>query len=285
MADLKDTPPPVAHDPVGAGGARGPVASRVELISLAGIPRVMPGDDLAGCVLAGLSASGLALRDGDVLAVTSKLLSRSEGRFEDLGRVTPSPAALSLAAEVDKDAALVELILRESESVSRKRRGVLITRHRLGCVCANAGIDSSNARPPDAPPGSGPWVLLLPQAPDASARALRDALAAATGVSPAIVITDSQGRPFREGSTGIALGAAGLPALTDARGQADLDGRLLEYTLVATADQIAAAADLMAGQAAEGRPVTLLRGLSLPAEREPLGARALLRPFDQDLYA
>lgn len=252
--------------------------------SLDGIPRVAPGDDLVSLVQAGLKASGLALEPGDVLTVTSKLLSRSEGRFVDLSKVAADAEARALATEVEKDPRLTALILEESQGISRKAPGVLITRHRLGCVCANAGIDSSNARPAGAAEGSGPWVLLLPKDPDGSAAALRAELQRRTGVAPAVVITDSQGRPFRLGTTGVALGSAGLPALWDRRGARDLDGRALEHTMVATADQIAAAADLLAGQADEGRPVCLLRGLALP-QAPAATARDLVRPPEQDLYA
>jgi coenzyme F420-0:L-glutamate ligase/coenzyme F420-1:gamma-L-glutamate ligase len=180
---------------------------------------------------------------------------------------------------VDKEPAMGELILRESVSVSRAVPGVLIVRHRQGFVSANAGIDRSNALPPGAPGGSGPWALLLPLDPDASARALRDAL----GGEIAVVISDSLGRPFRLGTVGAALGVAGLPAIWDQRGRTDLDGRALEHTVTALADQVAAAADLVAGQADEGRGAVLVEGLSFPAVEG--SARDLLRDPATDLYA
>ncbi|MDD9945322.1 MAG: coenzyme F420-0:L-glutamate ligase [Myxococcales bacterium] len=256
---------------------------RLELISLEGVPRVAPGDDLAALIIATLTRNNLAPREGDLVAVTSKLLSRAEGRFVDLSEVSPSQRAQALALEVDKDPRLVEVILNESTAVSRAAKGVLIVRHRLGHVCANAGVDSSNARPPGASDDSGPWVLLLPENPDARASELRAELARRTGTELSILITDSLGRPFRQGTVGFAIGSAGFPPLSDARGQLDLDGRPLEHTLAATADQLAAAADLVAGQAAEGRPITLFRGLEL---RGPANGAALLnRDPKADLYA
>ena len=178
---------------------------------------------------------------------------------------------------------MVELILRESSAVSRQAPGVLIVRHRLGFVVANAGIDASNAVPPDAPPESGPWALLLPEAPDASAAAIRARIETDAGVSVGVVITDSFGRPFRVGTVGVAIGVSGLPPLWDRRGEPDLFGRALETTVTALADQVAAMADLVAGQAAERRPLVLVRGLRFdPVEQ---GAGALLRPVEDDLYA
>jgi coenzyme F420-0:L-glutamate ligase/coenzyme F420-1:gamma-L-glutamate ligase len=230
-----------------------------------------------------LSAAGLSVSDGDVLVVTSKIVSRAEGRFVELGSVEPSPRAIELAREVRKDPRSVELILRESTAVSRRAPGVLVVRHRLGFVVANAGIDLSNAVPPDAPPGSGPWALLLPESPDASAAAIRARVEAESGASVGVVITDSFGRPFRLGTVGVAIGVSGLPPVWDRRGEPDLFGRALESTVTALADQVAAVADLVAGQAAERRPVQFVRGLWFsPSDR---GAEAILRPADEDLYA
>jgi coenzyme F420-0:L-glutamate ligase / coenzyme F420-1:gamma-L-glutamate ligase len=215
--------------------------------------------------------------------VTSKLVSRAEGRFVELPGVVPSRRALELAEEVGKDPRVVELILRESTEVSRKARGVLVVRHRLGFVVANAGVDASNAVPPDAPPGSGPWALLLPSAPDASASAIRARLEAEWGVRLGVVVSDSFGRPFRLGTVGTAIGVSGLPPLWDRRGEPDLFGRPLEQTIGALADQVAAAADLVAGQAAEGRPVILVRGLRFDPTDQ--GASTALRRRAEDLYA
>ncbi|HWN70235.1 MAG TPA: coenzyme F420-0:L-glutamate ligase [Haliangium sp.] len=231
-------------------------APHLALSALPGMPVVMPGDDLASLIGDGLARAGLVLADGDVIVVASKLVSRAEARYVDLATVDASPRAQVLAQEVDRDARLVELILRESTAVSRTARGVLVVRHRLGFVAANAGIDQSNAMPPGAAPGSGPWVLLLPEDPDATAARLRAALGERSGAGGAdvgVIISDSMGRPFRLGTVGAAIGVAGLPALVDGRGQPDLFGRPLMATVTALADQIAAAADLVAGQADEGR--------------------------------
>lgn len=258
-------------------------ASRLELVALPGIPVVKPGDDLPTLVRHALDLAEIVLRPGDVVVVTSKLFSRSEGRFVDLATIEPTAEAVSLGAEIGKDPRVVELILRESSSVSRKAKNVLVTRHRLGFVSANAGIDASNAAPVDAPAGSGPWALLLPEDPDASARRLRERLVEATGVELGVVVTDSFGRPFRVGTVGVAIGVAGLPAVFDQRGRTDLFGRTLEATITALADQIAAAADLVAGQAAEARPVVLVRGIDFPVVES--SARELLRDPSTDLYA
>jgi coenzyme F420-0:L-glutamate ligase/coenzyme F420-1:gamma-L-glutamate ligase len=256
---------------------------RLEILALPGVPIVAPGDDVPTLVAHALAAARISLTDGDVLVVTSKILSRAEGRFVELPRIEPSALAIELARDVNKDPRVVELILRESTAVSRQAPGVLVVRHRLGFVVANAGIDASNAVPPDARPGSGPWALLLPEAPDVSAAAIRAKLEAASHASVGVVISDSFGRPFRLGTVGVAIGTSGLPPLWDRRGEADLYGRALENTVTALADQVAAAADLVAGQAAERRPVVLVRGLEFtPSDR---GARALLRPTAEDLYA
>ena len=256
---------------------------RLEALAVPGVPLVERGDDVPALVAHALAAAKIALVDGDVLVVTSKLLSRAEGRFVELPRVEPSPRAVELAAQVHKDARAVELILRESTAISRQAPGVLVVRHRLGFVVANAGIDASNAVPADAPPGSGPWALLLPEAPDASAAAIRARVEAASGASVGVVITDSFGRPFRLGTVGVAIGVSGLPALWDRRGEPDLFGRALENTITALADQVAAVADLVAGQAAERRPVVLVRGLGFSPSDQ--GASALVRRAEEDLYA
>ena len=258
-------------------------ASRLELVALPGLPVVAPGDDLAELIAEGIARASLALADGDVLVVTSKIVSRTQGRFVDLAGVTPSAEATALGAEIGKDPRFVELILRESTSVSRKARGAVVVRHKLGFVAANAGIDSSNAAPAGAAPGSGPWALLLPEDPDAAAEGIRAALAARSGARIGVVISDSFGRPFRLGTVGAAIGLAGLPALWDRRGEDDLFGRKLEQTITALGDQVAAAADLVAGQAGEGRAVVLVRGLSFPVVAQP--AAALVRPAAEDLYA
>jgi coenzyme F420-0:L-glutamate ligase/coenzyme F420-1:gamma-L-glutamate ligase len=256
---------------------------RLEVAALPGVPLVRPGDDLAALLAAALERAKLELGDGDVIVVTSKVVSRAAGRFVDLATVAPSERARALAAETGKDPRLVELVLGESSAVSRKARGVLVTRHRLGFVAAHAGIDLSNSLPEGAPPGSGPWALLLPERPDEAARSLRAALEAVSGARIGVVVSDSFGRPFRLGTVGAAIGCAGLPPLWDRRGERDLHGRTLEITMTALADQVAAAADLVAGQADEGRPFVLVRGLAFDPSDEP--AVALLRRPDEDLYA
>lgn len=257
--------------------------SRLEALAVPDLPLVGPGDDVPALVARALGAAAIVLGDGDIVVVTSKVLSRAEGRFVELPRVEPSPRAIELGKQVGKDPRAVELILRESIAVSRQAPGVLVVRHRLGFVVANAGIDASNAVPPGARPESGPWALLLPEAPDASAAAIRARLEAESGAKVGVVITDSFGRPFRVGTVGVAIGVSGLPPVWDRRGEADMFGRPLETTITALADQVAAMADLVAGQAAERRPVVLVRGLAFHSSEE--GAGALLRKAEEDLYA
>lgn len=256
-------------------------APRLELSALPGIPIVRPGDDLVELIVAGLDAASIRLADGDVVVVTSKLLSRAEGRIRRLSEVEASPRAREVAATTLKDPRLVELILSESESISRAAPNVLIVRHKLGMTIANAGIDQSNVLPGGA---ESDLVLLLPVAPDESAERIRQGLASLWGGAKiGVIITDSHGRPFRMGSVGAAIGIAGMPALWDQRGSHDLFGRTLQVTVTALGDQIAAAADLLAGQADEGRPVVHVRGLSFPQAEGR--ARDLLRPREQDLYS
>lgn len=255
--------------------------ARIELLAPSGIPRVEQGDDLFAMIEEALVE--LQPRKGDVISVSSKLFSRAEGRFFRLSEVEPGARALEVAEKTEKDPALVELILRESSAISRAVPGVLIVRHRLGFVCANAGIDRSNAMPATAPADStGDWALLLPTAPQRSALSLREHLLKKRGWDLGVVITDSHGRPFRQGTTGVALGAAGIRTLDDHQARQDLDGRPLEVTVTALADQIAGAADLLAGQADEGRPLVLLRGLDAAGTGD---ASDLLRDPERDLYA
>lgn len=253
------------------------VPDSLMLQALPGLPLIQTGDDLVALILAGLARGGLTLQSGDVLVVTSKIVSKSEGRWLDLRTLEPSARALELAAATDKDARLVEAILRESKAISRYRQGVLIVRHRLGFTSANAGIDHSNV----GLEGED-WVLLLPEDPDASAQRLHETLRERTGLSIGIVISDTHGRPFRVGNVGVAIGVAGLPALLDFRGQHDLFGRELRATIVALADALASAAGLISGEADEARPVVLVRGLHLP---DGAGQAAdLIRDPAQDLY-
>jgi coenzyme F420-0:L-glutamate ligase / coenzyme F420-1:gamma-L-glutamate ligase len=250
----------------------------IRLLALRGMPEVRPGADLPQLLDAALTALKIALRADDVLVVAQKIVSKAEGRLVALASVVPGTRALELAAITGKDARLVELVLAESTEVLRAAKDVLIVRHRLGFVMANAGIDRSNI----AGGSEGGEVLLLPQDPDASAAALRTALGARLGVAPGLIISDSFGRPWRRGVVNIALGAAGIPALLDRRGEADRAGRRLEVTEVALGDALAAAAGLVMGEAAEGIPAVLIRGCTFRAGALP--ARSLLRPLDQDLF-
>jgi len=258
-------------------------AARLEVLAIAGLPIVEAGTDLPREVGDALARAQFELRDGDVVVVASKVVSRAEGRFFDLQKVEVSPRATELGADIGKDARVVELILRESSAISRKARDVLVVRHRLGFISANAGIDASNAVPANAPVGSGPWALLLPLDPDASADKIRALLQETSGAEIGVVITDSFGRPFRLGTVGAAIGVAGLPPLYDQRGRTDLFGRVLEHTITALADQVAAAADLVAGQAAEARGLVVVRGLTFKAGEH--SAAELVRSPEQDLYA
>ena len=249
----------------------------ISLHPLTGIGEIRPGDDLARILAQALTAAGLPPQPGDVLVVTQKIVSKAENRFVDLATVSPGAAALRLAELTRKDPRLVELVLAESSAVVRAVPHVLITRHRSGHVMANAGIDRSNTGT-----GAGELALLLPQDADASAAALRIALAAHLTPAPAIVISDSFGRPWRYGVTNVAIGAAGFPALVDRRGDTDRDGRILEVTQIALADMAASAAGLAMGEAAEGVPAALIRGLPLSGAPRP--AAALVRPLSEDLF-
>jgi coenzyme F420-0:L-glutamate ligase / coenzyme F420-1:gamma-L-glutamate ligase len=250
----------------------------VSLLGLHGIPEVRPGADLPQLMQSALAAAGIALRADDVLVVAQKIVSKAEGRLVALATVTPGARALELAALTGKDARLVELVLAESTEVQRARKDVLIVRHRLGFVMANAGIDRSNL----AAGTHGAEVLLLPLDPDGSAAALRTGLGALLGAAPGVIISDSFGRPWRRGVVNIALGAAGIPALLDRRGESDRAGRRLEVTEVALGDALAAAAGLVMGEAAEGVPAVVIRGYT--STRAALPAQALIRPLDQDLF-
>lgn len=240
------------------------------------IPLIKQGDQLVAIMLEALHRAGLQLQNGDALVISSKIVSKSEGRFVDLTTVTPGEEAVKLAAETGKDPRIVELALSESAAVSRKGMNVLVTQHKLGFVSANAGIDQSNVGMGDD------VVLLLPQDPDASAEAIRDQLRAATGIEVGVVISDTHGRPFRMGNVGVAIGVAGMPAVIDLRGQPDLFGRILRITTQGYADLVASAAHLVCGEGNEGLPVVLVRGLGFT--QTDGRASHLVRPAQQDLY-
>jgi coenzyme F420-0:L-glutamate ligase/coenzyme F420-1:gamma-L-glutamate ligase len=251
---------------------------RLTLTALPGIPMVEPGADLAAIILDGVARAGETLRDRDVLVVAQKIVSKSENRYVDLRTIVPSEQASALAREVDKDPRLVEVILGESSEVVRYRTGVLVVAHRLGFVLANAGVDQSNITHED----ELDRVLLLPVNPDASAARLRDALRDRAGVDVGVIVNDSLGRPWRNGTVGVALGAAGVQCLQDLRGTPDLFGRTLRVTEVGVGDELASAASLLMGQAGESTPVILARGVDLGDSWA--GASALLRSKSMDLF-
>jgi coenzyme F420-0:L-glutamate ligase / coenzyme F420-1:gamma-L-glutamate ligase len=250
----------------------------LEVIGLKGLPLIRAGDDLAELIASAIERSGVVPRAGDVLVVAQKIVSKAEARVVDLATVKPSARALKLAAEIDKDPRLVEIILSESVRIVRARRGVLIVEHKLGFIMANAGVDQSNVGPADG----AEHVLLLPENPDASAETLRRGLKARIKTNVAVVINDSFGRPWRQGTAGVAIGVSGLPAAVDLRGRPDLFGRKLEVSVIGFADEVAAAASLLMGQADEALPAVLIRGLRWSAPEST--ARSLVRPPNEDLF-
>jgi coenzyme F420-0:L-glutamate ligase/coenzyme F420-1:gamma-L-glutamate ligase len=248
------------------------------LTALEGVPEIGPGQPLDQVLWAALERNRLALTDGDVVAVCQKIVSKSENRFVELDAVDPSARAMELAQACGKDARFVEVVLQQSTHVVRCVKDVLIVRHRLGFVVANAGVDQSNIE------GAGSRVLLLPEDPDRSAARLRDAIARRLGVRVGVIITDSFGRAWRLGVTGTCIGCAGLVALADARGRPDRFGRPLQVTQIAVADQLAAVATLMMGEADEGRPVVLISGVPTAYVAEEAPAARLVRPIETDLF-
>lgn len=252
----------------------------LSLTSLPNIPLIRRGDHLADILLNSIKAASLELQDNDILVLAQKIVSKAEGRMVNLATVTPSAHAIELAPQVDKDARLLELILQESNEVLRVRKGVIVVEHKLGFVCANAGIDHSNVM------GEGDtneeYVLLLPEDPDASAAKLREEIEQITGKTIGVMIIDSHGRAWRNGTVGICIGVSGLPSLIDERGWKDLFGYTLKATIVAVADELAAAASLVMGQAAEGTPAVLVRGYPYPLGEGSL--KELIRPKEMDMF-
>ena len=244
--------------------------------ALEGIPMIQTGDDLAVILRQALTASTIRLQDGDVLVLAQKIVSKSEGRWVDLSAVIPGEAAEALSAQTEKDPRLVELILKESREVLRSRPGLIVVEHRLGFICANAGIDHSNVK------GAGDWVLLLPDDPDASARRLRNALGEAFGAQVGVLIIDSHGRAWRNGTVGITIGLAGLPGLVDRRGEFDLFGYEMVATDVGAADELAAGASLLMGQVAEGTPAVHVRGFPYPLREA--GLDEIIREREKDMF-
>ena len=250
------------------------------LTPLLGIPLIKPGDSLAEIILEGIKRSALELIDGDILVVAQKIVSKAEGRMVNLNQVKPSARAVDLATRVEKDPRVVELILQESNQVLRTRPGTIIVEHRLGFICASAGIDHSNVLGEYGIPED--WVLLLPLNPDTSADNIRARLEAASGARLGVLIIDSHGRAWRLGVVGTAIGISGLPGLVDLRGKQDLFGYCLQITQVGAADELAAATSLVMGQAAECTPVVHVRGF--PYQLREATMREILRPNDQDLF-
>jgi coenzyme F420-0:L-glutamate ligase / coenzyme F420-1:gamma-L-glutamate ligase len=250
------------------------------LTPLPDIPLIRPGDRLADILLSSLNAGRVALLDGDIIVLAQKIISKAEGRLVDLATVKPSSQALDLAVRCSKDPRLVELILRESNEVLRIRPGTIIVEHRLGFISASAGIDHSNVQGDGERPED--WVLLLPVDPDRSAAEIRKQLEAASGKRLGVMIIDSHGRAWRLGTLGVAIGLSGLPGVVDQRGWEDLFGYRLQITIVGAADELAAAASLVMGQAAEGTPAVHVRGFPYPLREGSL--REILRPKGEDLF-
>ncbi len=244
------------------------------------MPLICPGDNLADMLLASLQIARITLEDGDILVVSQKIVSKAEGRLVNLATVTPSKEAIELAKRSEKDPRLVELILRESKEVLRVRPGTIIVEHRLSFVCASAGIDHSNVRGEDGDPED--WVLLLPEDPDRSALDIRRKIKVATGNRIGVMIIDSHGRAWRLGTIGTAIGISGLPGVVDERGWQDLFGYRLKITIVAAADELAAAASLVMGEAAEGIPAVHVRGFPYPLRESSL--KELIRSKENDLF-
>lgn len=250
--------------------------SSLQLTALPGIPLVQPGDDLVELMANATRAAAIRPQENDIFIVSSKIVSKAENAFVDLREIPISQRARELAEQTCKEPAMVELILRQSRSISRQAQNVLVVEHLQGWVSANAGIDRSNVD------DSGHNVLVLPEDPDASAARLRDGLCARFHINCAVIISDSHGRPFRKGTVGVAIGCAGIPAVLDIRGQPDLFGRELKSSIVGLADQIASAACLLSGEGNEGFPVVHLRGLRY--ESVDTGAASLIRDAETDLY-
>ncbi|HKG55773.1 MAG TPA: coenzyme F420-0:L-glutamate ligase [Candidatus Limnocylindrales bacterium] len=261
----------------GADGETAPT-QRVEVVALDGIPEVSAGDDLAALVGNAIAGTPgiLPLRDGDVLVVTQKVVSKAEGAVVDLNTVTPRPEAVAFADRFDRDARQVEVVLREARRVVRMENGVLITETPHGFVCANGGVDASNVGP-----GSGSIVTLLPADPDASAARIRDAIRARFGDDVAVIVSDSFGRPWRWGIVDVAIGVSGLAPLEDLRGTKDHDGRVMRSTVRAVADELASAAELVLGKVG-ARPAAIVRGAN-PARGDG-SSRDIIMPASFDLF-
>jgi len=250
----------------------------ISMNALEGVPEIAPGQALAGVLADALQQNGVTLKANDCIVFCQKIVSKSENRYVDLASVTPGARARELAAICGKDERLVELVLSQASEVVRCVKDVLIVRHKLGFVVANAAIDQSNI------PGGGERALLLPENPDASGARLRAEIRQALGVDVAVLISDSFGRPWRIGVCGVGIGSAGLRAVIDERGRNDRFGRPLQVTQIAVADQLAAAAVMAMGEADEGRPIIVVSGLPPRYFAGDIPAAALIRPLREDLF-
>lgn len=245
----------------------------IQIVGIEGLPEIRAGDDVAGHILRAVERTGLMFQHGDVLVIAQKIISKAEGQLVCLSDIEPSVFARALAATMSKDARLVEVVLRESKRIVRMDRNVMIVETHHGFVCANAGVDQSNV--------AGGWVSLLPRDPDGSAAHIRERLTQAVGVDLAVIISDTFGRPWRQGLVEVAIGVAGLQPLIDYRGMQDPYGYTLQASVVAVADELAAAAGLVFGKTS-GIPAAVIHGYQFA----PAGgsAKTLLRPADRDLF-
>jgi len=249
---------------------------KVEILGIKGLPIIKEGDDLAELICKAAEKQGTPIQESDIIVVTHVVVSRAEGNTVNLDTVAPSKFAKNIAKNTGKPPELVELILREAKSIVRMGNRNLITETRHGLVCANSGIDKSNV------PGEN-TVALLPREPDASARKIRKRVKELTGKDVAVIISDTHGRPLREGEINIAIGVAGIKPIRDRRGERDLFGYTLRVKRTAIADELASAAELVMGQANEGIPAAIIRGYSYP-KAEEASAEELVRPKEKDLF-
>ena len=250
--------------------------NEIKIIGLKNIPVIKEGDDLAHIICEAAEKQGISIQNGDIIVVTHVVVSRSEGRIIDLSKVKPSVFALNLAKLTGKNPAMVEVILREAKNIARIGNGNIITETKHGFICANSGVDKSNV------PGENN-VALLPENPDESAEKIRKGIKRITGKNVAVIISDTQGRPFREGQINVAIGVSGINPIRDRRGEKDLFGYTLKAKRIAIADEIASAAELVIGQADEGIPVAIIRGYEYQ-KTEKVTVKSLIRPKEKDLF-
>ncbi|MEM2910359.1 MAG: coenzyme F420-0:L-glutamate ligase [Nitrososphaerota archaeon] len=251
------------------------MSDSVEVIGIRGIPVIRPGDDLASIIVENARKTGVGIKDGDIIVITHVAVARAEGKIVRLKNVEPSELAKRIAEETGKDPRHVEVILRDSKDIIRMRNGIIISRTKHGIVCANAGVDASNASEDES-------VVALPDDPDLSAKKIREGIERLTGSQVAVIISDTQGRPFRRGVINVAIGCSGIQPLWDRRGEVDLFGRVLRSKITCVADELCSAAELVIGQAAEGIPVAVIRGYRYVRDEVP--ASAILRDSNEELF-